>query len=92
MSYEITLWCGCRLYVACHPETGVAHSRIIERRMAVWPTTAASSIPRPLAARMLAGALLESMRWWEDHRSAATPAQMDAAFHELARASLQRPR
>jgi len=32
MSYELTLWCGCRLYVACHPQTGVAHSRIIERR------------------------------------------------------------
>jgi hypothetical protein len=32
MSYEITLWCGCRLYVACHPQTGVAHSRIIDRR------------------------------------------------------------
>jgi hypothetical protein len=32
MSYEITLWCGCRLYVACHPKTGIAHSRVIERR------------------------------------------------------------
>ena len=32
MSYTLTLGCGCRLYVACHPETGVAHTRIIERR------------------------------------------------------------
>jgi hypothetical protein len=32
MSYNLTLWCGCRLYVACHPETGVAHTRVIERR------------------------------------------------------------
>ena len=32
MSYEFTLWCGCRVYVACHPETNVAHTRIIERR------------------------------------------------------------
>jgi hypothetical protein len=32
MSYNLTLWCGCRLYVACDPETGVAHTRIIERR------------------------------------------------------------
>lgn len=32
MSYEITLWCGCRLYVSCHPRTGLAHSRVIERR------------------------------------------------------------
>ena len=32
MSYELTLWCGCRLYVACHPQTGIAHARVIERR------------------------------------------------------------
>jgi hypothetical protein len=32
MSYTITLWCGCRVYVACDPRTRVAHSRIVERR------------------------------------------------------------
>ena len=32
MSYAISLWCGCRVYVACHPRTGVPHARIIERR------------------------------------------------------------
>lgn len=32
MSYSITLWCGCRVYVSCHPQTGTAHTRIIERR------------------------------------------------------------
>jgi hypothetical protein len=32
MSYTITLWCGCRIYVACDPHTRGAHSRIVERR------------------------------------------------------------
>lgn len=32
MSYAITLWCGCRLYVSCDPRTRTAHHRIIERR------------------------------------------------------------
>jgi hypothetical protein len=34
MSYSITLWCGCGVYVSCHPKTGAAHTRIIERRSA----------------------------------------------------------
>ena len=32
MSYSLTLACGCKVYVACHPVTGLAHSRVIERR------------------------------------------------------------
>jgi hypothetical protein len=32
MSYNITLYCGCVVYVACHPHTGVAHTRVLERR------------------------------------------------------------
>ena len=32
MSYTVTLWCGCRVYVACHPHTGIAHARVIEQR------------------------------------------------------------
>jgi hypothetical protein len=32
MSYAITLWCGCRVYVSCDPRTRIAHHRIIERR------------------------------------------------------------
>lgn len=31
-SYTLTLGCGCVVYVSCHPLTGVAHTRIIERR------------------------------------------------------------
>ncbi len=32
MSYTVTLWCGCRVYVSCHPVTRLAHSRIVEHR------------------------------------------------------------
>jgi hypothetical protein len=35
MSYSITLWCGCVVYVSCHPQTNTAHARIIEKRGAV---------------------------------------------------------
>lgn len=31
-SYTLTLSCGCTVYVACHPMTGVAHTRVIETR------------------------------------------------------------
>ena len=37
-----------------------------------------------LAARMLAAALIESMEWWFDHES-ITAAEIDTAFHLLAR-------
>jgi hypothetical protein len=32
MSYNITLQCGCVVYVACHPRTGIAHTRVLEQR------------------------------------------------------------
>ena len=32
MSYTLMLQCGCVVYVACHPKTGVAHKRVIETR------------------------------------------------------------
>lgn len=59
--------------------------RIIERRL---PTTGAGDAgsSRQLAARMLAGALVESIQWWCDHRRSATPSRMDVAFHQLVRA------
>jgi hypothetical protein len=34
MSYVVTLQCGCEVYVSCHPRTGLAHTRVIERRAA----------------------------------------------------------
>jgi hypothetical protein len=32
MSYNLTLDCGCTVYVSCHPATGVAHTRVLDRR------------------------------------------------------------
>ena len=32
MSHNLTLYCGCIVYVACHPRTGVAHTRVLESR------------------------------------------------------------
>jgi AcrR family transcriptional regulator len=71
-------------------ELGVGYlARMIERRIVAAPG-ATPSVPRALVARMLAGALMEMVRWWLDHQRASTPAQMDVVFHELARATLRR--
>ena len=43
-----------------------------------------TTIQPRLAARMLAAALIESMEWWFDHESIAA-AEIDTAFHLLAR-------
>ena len=32
MSYNLTLQCGCIVYVACHAKTRIAHTRVIEER------------------------------------------------------------
>jgi hypothetical protein len=32
VSYNLTLPCGCLVYVSCQPQTGVAHTRVIETR------------------------------------------------------------
>ena len=32
MSYNLTVRCGCVVYVSCDPKTGFAHSRVIERK------------------------------------------------------------
>jgi len=32
MGYSLTLPCGCLVYVACDPHTGLAHTRTIDRR------------------------------------------------------------
>ena len=34
MSYNLSLQCGCVVYVSCHPKTGVAHTRVIQSRSA----------------------------------------------------------
>ncbi len=37
MSYNVTLQCGCIVYVARHPATGEAHTRIIEAKAPQCP-------------------------------------------------------
>jgi hypothetical protein len=37
MSHNITLYCGCIVYVACHPVTGAAHTRVLEFRHPMCP-------------------------------------------------------
>jgi hypothetical protein len=32
MSYNLTLQCGCVVYVSAHPKTRLAHTRIIQSR------------------------------------------------------------
>jgi hypothetical protein len=32
MSYNLSLSCGCVVYVACDPRTRIAHTRVIEAR------------------------------------------------------------
>jgi hypothetical protein len=32
MSYTLSLQCGCTVYVACHPQTRIAHTRVIQER------------------------------------------------------------
>ncbi len=32
MSYNISLQCGCVVYVSCHPKTRMAHTRVIQSR------------------------------------------------------------
>jgi hypothetical protein len=34
MSYNLTLSCGCVVYVSQHPKTGVAHTRVVQSRSA----------------------------------------------------------
>ena len=37
MSYNLTLECGCIVYVSCNPTTGVAHTRVLDRRGLACP-------------------------------------------------------
>ena len=62
MSYNLLLDCGCTVYVACHPQTNEAHTRVIEFRGArcavrrhevglklyVWELLPERTPPRPV--------------------------------------------
>jgi AcrR family transcriptional regulator len=60
-------------------------ARIIGRRLPDR-TRGGARIPRVLAAKMLAGALIEMVEWWRSHPTSSTPTEMDRIFHDLARA------
>ena len=32
MSYNLTLDCGCTVYVSCDPKNGLSHTRVVERK------------------------------------------------------------
>jgi hypothetical protein len=32
MSYNLTLQCGCIVYVACNPASGLSHARVLEKK------------------------------------------------------------
>lgn len=64
-------------------------ARIIQER--IVPASGASSpMPASLIARMLAGALMEMIKWWLDHCSTSTPEHMDRTFHAFAHDTLYR--
>ena len=59
-------------------------SRTIERRLAmVSAGPRGASVPSPVKAQALAGALFSLLRWWVDHEGSYTPEQMDAMFHAM---------
>ena len=63
-------------------------ARMIEQRIA--PAAGSSpAVPPALVARMLAGAFMEMVKWWLEHRD-SSPAQLDTTFHAMARTTLQR--
>jgi AcrR family transcriptional regulator len=41
------------------------------------------TVPLPLVADYMAGAILNLLKWWLDHEMPYTPAQMDALFQQL---------
>lgn len=71
-------------------EMAIGHiARMIERRITPVPG-ATPAMPASLVSRMLAGAYLEMLKWWLDHPGSTTPENLDAAFHDIASATLAR--
>lgn len=65
-------------------ELGQGHfARAIDQRLASHPATRTLSATRRSAlAHASAGSLFSLLNWWLSHGSSATPAQMDALFHQ----------
>lgn len=60
---------------------------VFAARLEVRLVPAAGSAPgvASLTARVIAGALVELVRWWLAHRGTVAPRVLDARFHEMAR-------
>ncbi len=65
-------------------DLGQGHfARGIEQRLSTLPATRnLSSTRRSALAHASAGSLFSLLNWWLAHGSSATPAQMDALFHQ----------
>jgi AcrR family transcriptional regulator len=66
-------------------ELGLGHfSRGIDQRLAAMPST--RHLPpqrRSALAHASAGALFSLLNWWLDHGASASPAEMDALYHQM---------
>ncbi len=66
-------------------QVGITYlSRTIERRLAAQtPGQHAGTLPLPVRARAMAGALFALLRWWVDHDAPYSPERMDEMFHAI---------
>ena len=61
-----------------------ALAQSFEQHLHAWQSTSAqSTVPLPLLADYLAGALLTLLKWWLDNELPYPPERMDALFQEL---------
>jgi AcrR family transcriptional regulator len=59
-------------------------SRIIERRLAAHlPEQQTPTVPLPVVANYVAGALVTLLKWWLDHQMSYSPERMDEIFQQL---------
>jgi len=74
MSYNLRLQCGCVVYVSCHPETHVAHTRVIQTRGVDCRARRHHVGLRLFLWEMLPDPIDRSGTWWGDvpNRSALT--------------------
>ena len=66
MSYNLSLSCGCVVYVSCHPQTRVAHTRVIETRGAACPVRRHEVGLRLYLWELLPSPLLAAPVEWHD--------------------------
>ena len=72
-------------------ELGEGHfSRAIEARLAALPATRSMTHQeRAARAHALSGALFSMLTWWINHKTRASPQQMDDLFHQIVWSGIQ---